>query len=351
MEGRGAGEMTVSELSQALAVRGLMAEDQQLTIAPAPPENDSPWYVQVMLGACAWFAGILLLAFVILALFEAFFRNHENWWAIVIISACTCAGAAFLYAVVDAQSTFGDQFALAMSIAGQVGIAIGLGGVGHFRLAVWSMVMVEVALTVAVRNRLHRILTSAAAVFAWAMATHEILFRELPGVSIWGAAQQNVYQTSLVSVVLWLVVWAPVAYAAYWLVSNEARWMAEGHETLLRPVTYGALASLSIAPLITHPATFWMALGLGSAREFRDGSPGVTALWPLLAMLLSILALALAFAIRNRPLMGLAIVFGMLEVSSFYYVLGTTLLTKSIIMIVLGVVLIASTRLIVTESK
>jgi hypothetical protein len=343
--------MTVSELSEALAARGLIAEGQELSIGPATPGDVSPWYVQVMLGACAWFAGLLLLSFVIVAMFQMFFRDHENWWSILIVSAGICGGAAFLYTAVDARNAFGDQFALAMSIAGQTGIAVGLGGMGNARLAIWGMLVVELVLTVAVNNRLHRILTSAAAVIAWALATHEFLFGELPGVSIWGSSRPAVYQTSALSIVLWLVVWAPVAYAAYWLVRNEAQWMSEGREMLLRPVTYGVLASLSIAPIATHPATFWMSLGLGSTRDFSDGSPGVTALWPLLAMFLAILALALAFAIRSRPLMGVAIVFALLEVSSFYYVLGTTLLVKSVIMIALGAVLIASTFLVARESK
>jgi uncharacterized membrane protein len=102
------------------------------------------------------------------------------------------------------------------------------------------------------------------------------------------------------------------------------------------------VAALSVAPLATHPASFWMALGLGSSRELSDGANGVTALWPLLAMFLALLGLALAFAIRNRPLMGLAIIFGLLEISSFYYVLGTTLLMKSMVMAALGVALLAA---------
>ena len=125
---------------------------------------------------------------------------------------------------------------------------------------------------------------------------------------------------------------------------TRAQWMAAGRENVMRPVTHGVIAALSIAPLATHPATFWMSLGLGATRDFTDGSHGVTALWPLLAVFLAMLALALAFAIRARALMGLAILFGLLEVSSFYYVLGTTLLVKSIIMVLLGAGLIASAR-------
>ncbi len=344
--------MTLSELSHALAARGLIAEGQELAVEPGADGSSSPWYVQVMMGVCAWIAGLLLLLFLILALEGILFRGGDHWGLVLVLGAVTCLAAALLYATIDETSAFGNQFALAMSCAGQIGIAVGLGDMGGARTALWGMVVVELVLIAAMRNRLHRVLSCMGAIIAWALATHEILFHELPGIVIWGSASQpEPYQTSLESAVLWLVVWAPVAYATYWLVAHEAHWMAAGRENLLRPVTYGLIAGLSIAPLATHPATFWMSLGFGTTRDFTDGSHGATALWPLLAVFLAMLALALAFAIRNRPLMGVAILFGLLEVSSFYYVLGTTLLIKAIVMMVLGAGLLASARWLATEAK
>ena len=341
--------MTLSELSAALATRGLIAENQ-LSIAPGPEANLSPWYVQVMMGACAWFAGLLLFLFVALGLESVIFRGHDNWSVVLFIGIGACACAAFLYAQMGGRSSFGDQFALAMSIGGQFAIAFSIGEGFGARAAFWGMLLVEVALIFAMRNRLHRILSSLGAVIAWGLATHEILFRELPGFT-WHSADSGPYQTSLVSVLLWLVVWAPLAYGAGRLVAGEAHWMADGHDTLLRPVTHGLIAALAMAPLATHPASFWMALGLGSNRDLTDGSLASTALWPLLSVFLALLALALAFALRNRPLMGTAIIFALLEVSAFYYVLGTTLLVKSIIMLALGAVLLVSARLLSTESR
>jgi len=343
--------MTLPELSAALTSRGLLAEGQELAIEAGPEVITSPWYVQVMMGVCAWFAGIFLLASVVMFVFELFFHGHENWGAFLIVSGCVCAGATFLYSVVSENGTFGSQFALAMSCAGQIGIGASLGGLGGVRTALWGTMILQIALIFLIRNRLHRVLMSTGAVILWAFATHEILFREIPGVAIWGSRSPESYVISIDSVALWLAVWSPVAYLAWWLVRHEADWMAEGREKLLRPVTYGVVGALSIAPLATHPASLWMAMGLGSSRGFTDGSHGATALWPLLAMFLAMLGLALAFAIRNRPLMGVAIIFGLLEVSTFYYVLGTTLLVKSIVMIVLGMVLIASAHWLAKEAK
>jgi len=339
--------MTLSEVWGELATRGLIAEDQPLPVDSEPAGNPSPWYVQVMMGACAWFAGLMLMAFVVFGLMGVLFNGRDNWWSILVVGILTCGGAGMLYASVRENSAFGTQFALAMSFAGQIGIAVGLGGMGGLRAALWGMIIAELGLAIVIGNRLHRVLTTAVAIIAWALATHEIIFRELPGASI---SQGNAYQLSLDSIVLWLVIWGPVAYGAFWLVKNEARWIADGRDKLLRPITYGVIASLAIAPLATHPTTFWIGLGLGSTRDLTV-SYGGTALWPLLAMMLAVFALALGFALRNRPLMGVAMVFALLEIGSFYYVLGTTLLVKSIIMILLGAALMASAQWLAKESR
>lgn len=342
--------MTLAELSGALKERGLITEEADLTAAAAAEASASPWYVQVVMGICAWFAGLLLLSFVIVGLYDVFLR-HDNWIGILVFSVIACAGARLVYSISSENGTFASQFALAISVAGQVGIAVSLGNASNARGALWGMVVVELVLTLLMPNRLHRVITSFGAIVAWGLATYEVLFGELPGVVIWGSAPQNyTYQMSAISVVSWLVVWAPVAYAAYWLVRNEAEWMAAGQETLLRPVTHGVIAALSIAPLTSHPASLWMALGLGHTTDFREGSLGATALWPLLAMLLSLVSLALAFAIRSRSLMGLAIIFALVDISCFYYVLGTTLLVKSFIMVVFGAGLMAAARSLARES-
>lgn len=340
--------MTTGELADALATRGLLGLDRTLAVGPAPPQK-SPWYVQVVLGICAWFAGLFLLGFLFMTLADVLFRGNDHWGAVIVLGLITCSGAALLYRLASETSTFAPQFALAMSCAGQVGLATGFGGFGNLRTAIWGMLIVEIALIPAMRNRLQRFLLTLGAVIAWALGTHDLLFHDLPGIS-WHSANSGLYSTSLVPVLLWIAVWAPVAYAAYWFAAGEAQWMADGREALMRPITYGVIAALSIAPLATHPATFWSAVGLGSTRELTDGSLNATALWPLLSVILAEWAMALAFRLRNRPLIGLAILFALAEVSAFYYVLGVTLLIKSIVMILIGSALVAGSYLVPVET-
>jgi hypothetical protein len=333
--------MTLEELSVALG--------RPLSIDPGPPDNPSPWYVQVMLGVCAWIAGLLLIVFLILGVAAAAHGN-DYWGVAIVLGVLACSGAALVYAAVSESSAFGSQFALAVSIAGQTGIAIGLGGATSGPLlTLWGTFVVELVMMAIIRNRLHRILTTLFAVIAWALAVHASVYHDLPGIRIWGGRQEQVFDMSGISIAIWFATWAPIAFAAFWLVKNEGRWMADGLESWLRPITYGLLAALAIAPLVTHPATFWMALGHSAARELTDGSQHATALWPLLAMFLSVLALASAFTICNRALMGLAILFGLLEIGGFYYVLGATLLVKSVIMIALGVAMLGAAQFLAKE--
>ena len=102
--------MTVEALSEALAARGLIAEGTSLVIDPGPAENSSPWYVQVMLGVCAWIAGLLLLVFVVLAVASAF-RGSDSWGLILVLGLMACGGSALIYAAVKEGSAFGTQFA------------------------------------------------------------------------------------------------------------------------------------------------------------------------------------------------------------------------------------------------
>ena len=326
--------MTFAELAEGLAGRGLLSEEALSTFDPTPPAPGSPWYVQAMLGVCAWTAGLLLLAFVAIALVP----KASDTDAFLLVGVFTCGAAGLLYGAVSEASVFGTQFALAMSIAGQTSLTFGLGSVGKEGLAFWGMLVVETALVFAIRNQFHRTLTSTLAVIFWALAVHASFLRDLP--DIFHSTRPDAQP--VLSIVFWFVIWAPVAAVAYWLVANEARWMSEGRDALFRPILHGLLAGLSIGPLVTLPAMFWVAI--------REAASSLTALPPVLAMLLALLALTLSFAIRNRVLMGLAIIFALLEVGGFYYVLGATLLVKSIIMVVLGIALLGTAQFLGKES-
>src|SRR5260370_5854072 len=125
METQGGGEMTASELYDALATRGLIPAEQKPPTEAELGTNVAPWYVQGLTGFSAWLAGLLLFAFIIFELRDVLLRD-ESWSILVAIGASVCVAAAVLYATIGAKGQFAGQFALAVSFAGQFAIAAGL---------------------------------------------------------------------------------------------------------------------------------------------------------------------------------------------------------------------------------
>ena len=316
--------MKLSELGPALS----------LELPPLKADNSSPWFVQFVVGVCGWFAGLLILVVVAITMGD-FLRMSVS--GLIPLGGLGCAIAAGLYSAGGRLGPFAGQFALALSFAGQAALGIGIGADSRSLTVVcFGMFVVELVLVVIMRNGFHRFLSTLAAVSAWALAMRGVLLNDIAK----SAASAPTGGGLFVSLILWLIVWAPVAFAAWWLVRHEGQWIGEGNSAVLRPVTAGLIAALSVGPMALHPAAFW--------NEFQSSRGGAvdpwTALWPLLAVLLALFALWLAFTVRNHALMGAAILFGLLQLSGFYYVLGTTLLIKSMLMLAIGAVLFAAAR-------
>jgi uncharacterized membrane protein len=74
-------------------------------------------------------------------------------------------------------------------------------------------------------------------------------------------------------------------------------------------------------------------------------------LWPLLSAGAALAAVAAAFALRSRALMGACMVAVLLHVSHFYYALGTSLLLKSLLMLLTGAALLFTARRLATRAE
>ena len=99
--------MTLAELSAGLASRGLLAEDRPLTLDGIAQRNSSPWYVQAMVGVCAWIAGLLLASGILGNLtdrilhgavtdFLHFYIQEYAWPSFNVADSCICIAAALL---------------------------------------------------------------------------------------------------------------------------------------------------------------------------------------------------------------------------------------------------------------
>ena len=142
-----------------------------------------------------------------------------------------------------------------------------------------------------------------------------LVFESMLGTSLWGTPDlENPLTFPIVTAVA-------LTLSTVWLV---ARWLGEYQRSLLSPL---GLSILALLGLLTVPSVL---------------TPGIMA---------GVLLILLGFRNRNRVLSSLAVAFLAGFVIYFYYDLQTTLLVKSLILMVSGLLLLVSRLLIPTFVK
>ncbi|WP_162806653.1 DUF4401 domain-containing protein [Sphingosinicella terrae] len=339
--------MSAAELWDRLQAEGLVTGER-----PEPDRSASPWFVRVMLGIAGWIGAIFLLLFV----GAAFAFVMDNGAAALVVGAA-CCGAAFLLLRAFEDQDFVEQFGLAISLAGQVMMIIGLADFlepdgAALYLAVAAT---QIALALIVPQFLHRVLTSAGAAIALSLAIDQL--------SLHGFAAPFLC----------------AGLAFVWL--EPKRWAVDGQ--LWRPIGYGLVVALLLVetfrllggrewfgpsgdaptwialngPLIGRGLTalvlLWAAIDLvrraDIAPQSREGLAAAAAaiLLGLVSLAMpglasALLILLLGFAAGTRLLIALGVLSLLGFVAHFYYSLHLTLLEKSGLLAVTGLVLLAA---------
>ena len=294
---------------------------------------ERPWYISFLLGASGWVAGLFVLLFVGLL-----FRPNSQP-AFLLGGAVLIAAAWGLYKA-DREGAFVAQLALALSVAGQILLVMGLAkGESHVAGVAFAALIVQTILVIIMPNALHRTLSALFACAALAVTVRYGLFADAYQYRH-SASPTNTAPTPSYALAGWAITWLPVAALTYWLIRHEARWMARGWQAIVRPTLTGLIVGLAFATLISHP--FEMFDWSGS----RGHVLGWLALWPLLSALAAVGAVAAGFALRSRALMGVGIIGALLHISHFYYALGTSLLMKSLIMLLMGAAMLGAAYLL-----
>ena len=313
--------LTPAEITAALIQRGLLPADTEPL--PARPA-DRPWFIGAVLGFAGWLAGIFGMAFVWMVF------DPSSTGAFVLIGAVLLTAAFGLYKA-DRDSAFFDQLALALSIAGQIALCAAAGKVTHSSAAAAALVAVlQCVLAVVMPNAFAKLLAAFFACIAWALALR---------FAWWG---DDIFSTRNAvapapALLTWALIWTPVMALAWWLATREAVWMASGLRKILRPVLSGVLLGLSIGTAFTEPLIvldFWTSNGPRATNWLS--------VWPLLDVAAALVAALCAFRVRNTALVGVAIAASLLHGVQFYFLLGTTLLVKSAIMLGVGALLLAA---------
>jgi len=311
-------------LESALRGRGLLPAGASDMPAAAPGR---PWFVSALLGLSGWLAGLFCLAFLGALLQPA---RAGGFLAIGLI----LLGVSFALYRVPAGA-FVEQLALAFSMAGHVAVTVAFGmGTESAGWTAFLVAVLQCAWLAVAPNRTARVLATLFGCIAWALAVR---------FAWWGHDfRTSPYEVSLgPALVGWLLVWGPIALGARILVASEVRWLSAGRQRLFRPALTGLLLALTYGTLASQPLQ-----GLLLWAADAPPRPSWLALWPLLSVGASLLALACAHALRNRALIGAAVAAALLHVFHFYMLVGTTLLTKAALMAVAGVLLLGSAVLV-----
>lgn len=346
----------------ALATRWLrrLAAAQAGAAAPDAgrfPVLPSPWFVRAMAGIAGWIAAICLLAFAAIGLRFVV----DSAVAAAVVGSLCCAGAWLLLR--GQASDFAAQFALALSLAGQALLLLAFDHAfapDHVSVAL-AMAVLQCLLFFLLPLRAHRVWSAWAAAMALAFAALQLqLALLLPGL------------LALLTVLFWRPVFSAGEMAANPenTDSKTQRCRDGGYGTALALVAttlllgwFGTAAwpGVGIARELSAPpgwlgGVFAGAVLLGLVMQlpsWRAQLPSsrwrllLLAAVPALAsvsaagLAAALVLLILARAARSLPLQGMAVLFLLLWLSSWYYTLSATLLQKSLLMLATGAALLA----------
>ena len=343
--------MTAAELWARLEAQGLVTGER-----PEPDRAGSPWFVRVMLGIAGWIGALFLLLFV----GAGFAFVMDNGAAALILGAACCGGAYALFRAFDGQD-FAEQFGLAVSLAGQIMLIIGLADFFEPEdpLLYLAIAATQAALAWSVPQFLHRVLTSAGAAVAISLAIHQLSLHGLaPPLLCAGLA------------FIWLEpkywaaggrLWRPAGYGLVlallivetFRLAGGQEWFGAGAEAPGWFALHGPLIGRGLTALVL----LWAAVDLARREGFAPGSrvgmaaAGAAILFGLLSLEMpglasALLVLLLGFAAGTRLLTALGVLSLLGFVSHFYYSLHATLLEKSGLLAITGLLLLAACLLL-----
>jgi len=320
---------------------------------PAYEKIESPWYVRILIGFSGWISALFMLAFIGTA-FEFVINNKS---AALIVGSIMII-AAYKLLTTKSDSDFLSQFALAVSFAGQA-------------LLIYSLELIQFS---SVRDGGNWLLLAVIqAVLAWFMpnSTHRVWSAFIAIIAI------NIALT------VWHIYFIQTAFvmaivAIIWL--NEFKWI--GYHEKLKAIGYGVTLALlyQVSSGIYYLIFSSSTRNPGSAVQSWGGDllSGAVILFVVLELLrrysilipsrvanmafigavililvslkmfgitAGVMIILLGYANGNRILSGLGIASLIYYISAYYYFLNTTLLEKSQLLAVFGLILLLASGL------
>lgn len=324
----------IQHLSSALAldesaVRHILATEEQAR------REDLPWYVKGMLGAAAWIASLLVVAFGVF-LAASLFSTWDDAEPFMVIGLVFFSAG--LWMLHRATSFFQKQLATAVALAGMamttLAIALLADHLAIAALTAAALAAIGIALS---RDGVYQALASAFAIGAILVA---MLEADAPLLHLWIALPLPVGCGLLMHPTRMDT--RPLAVVLLFTTPLALLWTNPGFELgIPGQDDIGAWLARAVA-IVTIGALLLPVISSGARRGIILGAClliGIV-LPPAGAAGLALLALAYALGSRLLALGGIIITGYVLN--AFYYDLDTTLLVKSGMLILAGIVLIAS---------
>lgn len=334
-----------ARLLQANLVEGEMpAFDAAHTATP-------PWYIRIMLGFSGWLGALCLMGFVGIL----FSLARDNGIVTICIGAGLCTLAYLLFRL-PGNNDFLLQFALAVSLAGQGFFVFGL--IQEFRSdraeVYLAILLFEVLLTVYISNWIHRFLatlgTVYAAYFFFQQAGVFGLMHGLVALATCGLwwSSMLLRRPELLRPVAFALAFALLCTEGGRFVSrlvfdpNPGWWLLHGWRVGTSLANLALLASTVVVlqrqqiALNSLPAIVGLLAAIVLCG-FSYVAPGLSS---------ALLLILIAYSFSDRVLFGLGLFALLSFVSHYYYQLQVSLLYKSIVLMSLGLLLLATRYLL-----
>jgi Domain of unknown function (DUF4401) len=358
--------LTVAEVLDQLVAEGL-APPESIDRARAAFRNAAgsspPWYARVIAGVGAWIATGFLIGFL------AVTKIVNDEVGAMIVGAILIGAAVILRRGADPEEEFKRQLALALSLAGQVLVIVGVvAKTDSAALAGLIALVASIILVPLVSDPAHRFMSALIGSIAAVAAMADLrLVWTLGAIGRWDLVVRG-SDLAVIAIV------AVCAYVWRGNVRARQRELAE----MLEPVGYGTVAAVFAVLLFSSvfaiaddlmrgpqstrvnawhlgPATtagITIALMALTAKVFTElrTHPAITAATPILlgvltlwtpGIIAAVALLALGFDRRNRTLIALAAAFLVEFTAAYYYTLRMTLLEKAGILVASGLFLLA----------
>ncbi|MCB0124574.1 MAG: DUF4401 domain-containing protein [Caldilineaceae bacterium] len=338
-------QKSLGVLLEELAQAGLTAAPAEkplpAALAPAADNEGSPWYVKALVGVAAWIAAVLLgIFFGALGVIDT--GEQMVGWGIGLLVA------AIVLKWWQRTSIFWGQLAFAVILAGQGLFLVGVGMLSESATTVALVAIgLELLLLVLYPDTLHRMFSVLAIVGALTFLVYDQDWPSLIHVLI--------FVTAAGAVLTW---------------QNEFRLLTSRLQPLRAPLGYGFALALFGLCLVAFSGWYgavqwWISTALLALtllyllyQVFSElalpliGRAGIWALAAILVLLIpaydtpgilaAVLVLLLGRWRSNGLLLGIAAIFLLFFLSSYYYNLEITLLNKSYILMGTGAALLAA---------